>query len=220
VASIQIGDPFPKPSTYLLALPVLASPISFEQVEERSRNLKDGASSVETIVRSVYRDSFGRLRTERAGSEPSAVFNGVIQIIDPVAGVILVSIESEKVGYRLPLPKFSAVSFANFSLAIDEGAASRKWISRTEHLGTQKIEGVEFEGTRIVETSEDEPWIIKSVEQWHSADLNFLGLVVVSMPNGSYRARIQNVHRVEPDAVLFKIPSGYVIRNLPVADKP
>jgi len=141
--------------------------------------------------------------------------SGVVQVIDPVAWMILVSTESENVGYRLPLPKSSTVGFANFSLAAGEGEASQKWISRTEQLGTQTIEGVEFEGTRIVQTSEDEPPIIKTLEQWHSTDLDLIGLVVVSTPDETYTSRIRNVRHEEPDPALFKILPGCRILDLP-----
>jgi hypothetical protein len=215
MASVQNRRSPPEPSTYLLVLPVPAMPISFEQVEQRSRRLKGGASSFEITVRSVHRDSDGRLRIERGASErPSAALSGVILIIDPVAWMMLVSTESEKVGYRLPLLKSSAVRFTNFCLAADDDAASGKWISRTEQLGTQKIEGLEFEGTRIVQTSGDGLRIIKSVEQWHSARLNLIGSVVVATPDETYAVRIQDVRREEPDPALFKIPPGYRILDM------
>lgn len=210
MASVHTDESPPRPGAYLLALPVPTKPILFEQVEERSRRINDGASSVETMVRSVYRDSSGRLRIER-----SSAGSGVVQVIDPVAWMILVSTDSEKVGYRLPLPKSSPVGFANFALVDGDATASRKWSSKNEQLGTQTIEGVEFEGTRIVQTSDDEPPIIKTLEQWHSTELKLIGLMVVSRPDEIYTIRIRNVRHDEPDPGLFKISAGYKILDLP-----
>ena len=101
-------------STSILALPISGAPISFEQIEDHSRKLEDSAFIVETRKSKIDRDSSGRLRIE--SSTPAT---DIIQLIDPIAGsrVILLSTDTEKIGYRLPWPKSSEVKFAVFSLA-------------------------------------------------------------------------------------------------------
>ena len=184
--------------------------MSFEQIDEYSRKIEDGSLAAETRKSKIYRDSSGRLRIE--SSTPAT---DIIQLIDPVAGsrVILLSTETEKVGYRLPWPKSSEVKFTIFSLAGNENAGdpSRKWTSTTENLGTRTIEGLEFEGVRIVNAAEGEPELTRAVEQWYSADQKLIGLIVSSSPNETYTARIQNVRREEPDSALFAVPTDYRI---------
>jgi hypothetical protein len=82
------------------------------------------------------------------------------------------------------------------------------------------MEGIEFEGLRILNAAEDEPELKKIHEQWYSADQKLIGLLVSSSPNETYRAQIQNVHREEPDSSLFTVPPGYtVLDHLPSTDQ-
>lgn len=222
LASAKTSDSSAKTSGSVLVLPTSGAPMSFDQIEEWHHKLEGIASAVETVKTNVYRDSSGRLRMERTtpegSSHSSTPSNDVIHIIDPVAGsrVMLVNTGTEKVGYRFFLPKSSGVRFVNYSLAGvgDQGGSSRN-SSRTENLGKRIIEGIEFDGIRIVEASEGEPEFTKTVEQWYSADLNLIGLLVVSKPNETYTARIQNVHRNEPAPDLFTVPSDYIVVEAP-----
>ncbi len=205
-------------SASILVLPVPSAPILFEQIEEHSQHFEDGALAAETRKTKVYRDSSGRLRIE--SSIPAT---DIIQLIDPVAGsrVILLSTEAEKIGYRLPWPKSSEVKFTIFAPVGNESAGdpSRKWTSTTESLGTRTIEGIEFEGIRFVQAAEGEPALIKTIEQWYSADQKLIGLIVSSSPSETHMARIQNVHREEPDSTLFAVPTGYkIFDHLPSSD--
>ena len=192
--------------------------MSFEQIDEYSRKIEDGSLAAETRKSKIYRDSSGRLRIE--SSTPTT---DIIQLIDPIAGsrVILLSTETEKIGYRLPWPKSSEVQFTIFAPVGNESAGdpSRKWTSTTENLGMRTIEGIEFEGMRIVNAAEGEPALTKTVEQWHSAEQKLIGLIVASSPSETYTARIQNVHREEPDSSLFMVPPDYtVLDHLPLSD--
>jgi hypothetical protein len=83
-------------------------------------------------------------------------------------------------------------------------------------MGTRTIEGIEFEGMRIVTAAEGEPALTKTVEQWHSAEQKLIGLIVASSPSETYTARIQNVHREEPDSSLFMVPPDYTVRPLAI----
>ncbi len=199
-------------------LPVPGASLSFEQIEEHSQRIEDGTLATDTRKTKVYRDSFGRLRIESSTSATD-----IIQFIDPVAGsrVILVSTETEKIGYSFPLPKSSEVKFTIFGPVGNESAGdpSRKWTSTTENLGTRTIESLEFEGIRIVQAAEGLPALTKTVEYWHSADLKLIGLIVSSSPHETHTARIQNVRREEPDSTLFTVPTDYkMFDHLPSTD--
>ena len=192
--------------------------MSLEQIEEHSQRIEDGTLSVEERKTKVYRDSSGRLRIE--SSTPATE---ITQLIDPVAGsrVILLRTETEKIGYSFPLPKSSEVKFTIFAPVENQSAGdpSRQWTSTTENLGTRTIEGIEFEGTWIVNASESEPKLTKTVEYWHSADLKLIGLIVSSSPNEKHTVRIQNVRREEPDSTLFTVPPDYtILDHLPSSD--
>ena len=85
---------------------------------------------------------------------------------------------------------------------------------KTETLGKQTIEEIDFEGTRTATTSDEQPSIIAVEERWMSKDLGLFGLLKLSGPDGETTSRIQHVDRTAPDPKLFVIPDDYRIREL------
>jgi len=88
---------------------------------------------------------------------------------------------------------------------------------KSEDLGKMTIEGLEAEGKRTTSTIEtgaignDRP-IQVVTERWYSPELQ----TVVSTRNtdprmGEMSFQLTNVHRGEPGAYLFQIPSGYTV---------
>lgn len=201
----------------LFVLPRPGVPISLEQIEERSRN---GAASAE-IKSQVYRDSAGRLRIEaevRDGSGRSSI--RYADLIDPVAGSRVVLLITEKVGYRTPFPKSDQGRLALLGIGESSRDSSRKWgDARTEVVGKRTIQGIEFEGTRIIRTAEGEPGLTDTTEQWYSDELKLIGLLTSSGPSETYSARIQSLQRGEPDPALFATPAEYKLIDLPLAQK-
>jgi hypothetical protein len=207
----------------VLALPLPGAPVSFDQFEERSRRLEESSSPAKAHETRIDRESSGRLRihgTIGEGSGHSPLSSEVIQIIDPVAALrfVLLSNGTEKLAYRVPWPKSPATGFGFFFFADDPGAASREFTFRTESLGTRMIEGIEFQGSRMIREAAGEPQLTKTVEQWHSSDLNLIGLLLVVATNELYTAQIQGVRREEPDPVLFAVPPNYRILDLPTGN--
>ena len=88
-------------------------------------------------------------------------------------------------------------------------------------LGKQMIEGVECEGTRIVETIPagqigNEQAIEIVIERWVSAQLGLTLLSKHSNPlTGETTVKMTNLLRAEPDEYLFKVPSDYTIKDGP-----
>ena len=90
---------------------------------------------------------------------------------------------------------------------------------KTTSLGKQMIEGIECDGTKIVETipagqiGNDQPIEIVT-ERWFSPELQ---LTVLSKHNdprhGDTTVRMANLLRTEPDQYLFKVPSDYTIKD-------
>jgi hypothetical protein len=194
-------------TAYLLALPLPGAPVTFEQVEERVFTTGSAGTTLKTRT---YRDSFGRIRIERtiaegaSGTERSI---DLIEILDPVAALrfVLVTSGGEKVAYRRELPK----SDANFFALSPGPLTSGELTVRTEALGTREIEGIEFEGSRVIETSKADPQVTRTIEHWLSAGLHLLALLSISSPGESYVVRIQKLRRQEPDPLLFVVPAGY-----------
>jgi hypothetical protein len=89
----------------LLVLPEAGAPVSFEQIDERSRPLEDGTTAVSVVRSRVYRDSAGRVRIESempAGARSSGMVP-YVDLLDPVAGFRLLLFPADEVGYRLPM---------------------------------------------------------------------------------------------------------------------
>jgi len=91
--------------------------------------------------------------------------------------------------------------------------------TRKESLGTQVIEGVQAEGTRIVETipagaiGNDTPIEIVS-ETWVSPELGIIVKSVHSDPrSGDNVYQLTNIRRVEPDPSLFQVPPNYTVEE-------
>ncbi len=198
-----------------LVLPRPGVPASLEQTEERSRKIEDGTSTVEVVTSEVYRDSAGRVRVQSdirgSGRSPTPY----VDLVDPVAGSRVVLLSTQKIAYRVPLPKSTEGRFAFLGIG-GVAESSHKWSARTENAGKRTIEGIECEGTRIIETAEGEPGLTRTVEQWYSDELKLIGFVTASGPYETYTARIQNLRREEPDPALFAIPPGYKILDVPL----
>lgn len=86
-----------------------------------------------------------------------------------------------------------------------------------ESLGTQTIEGVAAEGTRVTITipagkiGNQNPIVIVR-ERWYSPDLQTVVLSKTSDPRtGDITYRLTNIVRSEPDPSLFEVPADYKI---------
>jgi hypothetical protein len=172
----------------------------------------------------------------------------VIMINDPVAGVHYMLHPDEHKAIQLPLPKLPGIlpskTASGKAAAEDRVFALRvpppppdapggdfhifyqhfdreEQSGQTESLGTQVIEGVKAEGTRINETipagtiGNDQPIQIVT-ERWYSAELQ---MVVMSKRNdprvGETTFRLTNINRAEPVATLFQVPADYTLEKAP-----
>jgi hypothetical protein len=86
-----------------------------------------------------------------------------------------------------------------------------------ESLGTQSIEGVMAEGTRLTLTIPagkigNERPIVTVNERWYSPELQTVVLTKNSDPRmGETTYRLTNINRSEPDPSLFQVPADYTI---------
>ena len=169
----------------------------------------------------VYRDSAGRTRSEwtppTAGPEPQGTAVQ-IGITDPVAALEYLLIVPERVAFRFAIPRTSpdgrpsgGFFFAGGSELIREtGEKTHK----TEDLGKQTIERIEFDGTRLTTTMVDEPSKVAVDENWISQDFGLIGSVLRTSPKGKTTVKIKNLVRNEPDPSLFVVPPDYRIEDI------
>ncbi len=90
---------------------------------------------------------------------------------------------------------------------------------QSESLGTQNLEGVNAEGTRVTSTLEagavgnDRP-IQMINERWYSQDLKMAVMTRHSDPRtGEEIFRVTNINRGEPGADLFQVPPSYTLNE-------
>lgn len=202
------------------------APFSATVSTEVTRTLADGNKIDEKITGSIARDSEGRTRrdmtlpgaammTSAMGGEiPHAVFIG-----DPVAGTSYILHPDAKVADQVPFrPMKKALrAFRNDSGMRTKRQATDEWT--TTDLGTQTINGVAAQGTRITRTipagkiGNERPIVIVT-ERWYSLDLQTYVLTKSNDPlTGDTVFQLTDIQRQEPDAALFQVPSDYVVRQ-------
>src|SRR5215471_5453029 len=176
-----------------MVFPLSAAPITLEEVEERTRTLPDGTTDTETLREKIYRDSSGRMRMEETVNVPSNKSIVLVYLIDP-SPLSIVLLTPDKIAARLLAPKdVNQVGLALPSLLQELPPGNWEW--KTENLGRRKIEGIDFEGSRVTRSSPEHPGIVALDESWNSKELRITASAFGSGPNGSYTVKIQNVDR-------------------------
>ncbi len=223
------------------------APYSAESVTERVQALADGNRIVQTSSGNVARDSKGRVRREEAlpglgsnsGDAPHLVF-----IDDPVAGVHWNLDTQSKTAIKMEM-KFGSPGNASFggmpptvgpnkvwfTSPVPPGAGASVQIIQKEtgsdsnvaktSLGTQTVEGVPAQGTRITRilpagsVGNEQPLTI-TTETWYSPDLKVLVMSKTSDPRmGETTYKLTNIQRSEPPASLFEVPDDYTVKDKP-----
>jgi PHD/YefM family antitoxin component YafN of YafNO toxin-antitoxin module len=196
-----------------LVFPNPGAPISAEQVEERRHRLPDGTTRTETVTSQVYRDSSGRLRIESDMEGPAGTPFPFAEIIDPVAGSVVILIAPLRLAARMMAPKSADGHFGY----VFPGMGGRRPVggkTETEGLGKRTVEGVESEGQRITITDKDQPSFVVTDEEWYSKDLRLTVSSVFSGPDEKHTARLRNIDRSEPEPALFAIPPDYTVQEM------
>ncbi len=223
-------------------------PYSADAVTEMVQTLNSGNRVVQNSSAKIYRDSAGRTRREEAmkAGGPRAVSGEVpimISIYDPVSGVFYNLDSNTKTAHKMTAPRMpdlsedvkagakSKAKRAPDGVAgavvsggsISAGGNTVAWSSNAEinkeSLGTQTIEGVEAEGTRVTLTipagkiGNDSP-IVTVSEQWYSPELQVVVMSKSSDPRmGETTYRLTNIVRSEPDPSLFQVPADYRVEE-------
>lgn len=215
---------------------VTGVPVSYEQVDDSSRQLADGTRITEKTVTSFfYRDSSGRTRREsqmfaRFASDSQSSNLKLIEIRDPVVGVQYVLDTQNHIAYRLlfgarapedPSPASPSTASSPQTKSAAAAPNEPKPERTQESLGTQVMEGVSVEGHRtttvypVGSLGNDRP-ITRTCETWSSPDLGTPVLFKCSdLLNGDFVDRLTNISRAEPDPSLFQVPPNYQIVDGP-----
>lgn len=224
---------------------ISGAPYSAEAVTERVQTLLDGNRILQTTSNMVARDSHGRVRREEslAIALPGVKEDGpkLVMIDDPVAGVhwtldphsntasksVFPKAGSPLFSTQLPAPGPEKVWFYSSGAPGSQVVIQKQSVDKAEaeantsrvDLGTQTIEGVPAQGTRITRTipagevGNEEPIIINS-ETWYSPDLKVLVMSKAEDPRmGVTSYRLTHIQRSEPPATLFEVPADYTVKE-------
>lgn len=167
----------------------------------------------------IYRDSKGRVRTERHAypsgpqGRPAPADDFVIaEIHDPVAGFEYVLDPVNRVAHRRAFKpdatqKFDATAFANMLAHPSSGPRET-----VEFLGTRMISGVTAYGQKRTSswTRPDGTAITQTQEQWAEPTSGANLLVISSQnPENTVTTTLANYSNAEPAPSLFQVPDGY-----------
>jgi hypothetical protein len=206
---------------------VKGAPFSATSTSETTQTLPDGTVIHRTTTSTVYRDGQGRSRREVtfSGFGPltaAGKAHTMVMIHDPVAGAHYMLDAEQKVAHKMNMRSHDAGAFekgagkqAHQHMAQEETAGQLN----KESLGTQSINGVNAEGTRVTHTipagriGNDRPIDIV-FERWYSPDLQMVVKSTRSDPRfGTTTYTMTNVQRAEPTASLFTVPSDYTVKE-------
>jgi hypothetical protein len=206
---------------------VKGAPFSATASTETTQTLQDGTSIHRTTTSNLYRDSQGRSRNEVTLSgfgplQASGKPHTMISIADPVAGTHYMLDADHKVAHQM---RMHGAPTAAQEQAFEQKMQARlqkeeaSGAVKKDSLGTQTINGVSAEGTRITRTiaagqiGNDKPIQIV-FERWYSPDLQVVVKSTRTDPRfGTTTYTLNNVQRTEPAATLFTVPSDYTVQQ-------
>jgi hypothetical protein len=210
---------------------VKGAPFSATASSETTQTLQDGTTIHRTTSSALYRDSQGRSRREVTLSgfgplQASGKSRTMITIGDPVAGVHYLLDPVQKVAHKMTPKGGKRGAWANGNAEAFEQEMQKRMANeeasgemKKESLGTQSINGVNAEGTRITRTiaagqvGNDKPIQIV-FERWYSPDLQMVVKSTRTDPRfGTTTYTLTNVQRAEPAAALFTVPADYTVKE-------
>lgn len=208
---------------------VKGAPFSATASTETTQTLQDGTAIHRSTTSALYRDSLGRSRSEVTLSgfgplQASGKPHTMITIADPVAGSHYMLDADHKIAHQMTMHQHGTPTAAQEQefqqkmqarLQKEEASGAVK----KDSLGTQTINGVVAEGTRITRTiaagqiGNDKPIQIV-FERWYSNDLQVVVKSTRTDPRfGTTTYTLNNVQRTEPAATLFTVPSDYTVQQ-------
>jgi hypothetical protein len=216
-------------------------PFSADIIDETDQFLADGNHIHREKHGKIFRDSEGRSRNEIEFSGP--MVDGAplvhITIIDPVQSVVIYLDPRAKtatvshyggstdsgVQFKTPQPAASIAQPAARTMTSGGKPSSDTQSSRTkmqrtsEDLGTMEMEGFTVKGVRFTNVipagamGNDKPMTTTS-ERWFSEELKITLLTKSNSPeSGQHAHKLVNIHREDPDPLVFQVPADYTVRE-------
>lgn len=207
---------------------VKGAPFSATATSDTTQTLQDGNTIHRTTKSDLYRDSEGRSRREITFSgfgplQAAGKTRTMTMINDPVAGAHYMLDPDSKVAHKMlargakheagPGKMFKDKGLDRLPRHLDAANVT------TESLGTQNINGVNAEGTRVTHTipagqiGNDQPIHIV-FERWYSPDLQMVVKSTRSDPRfGTTTYTVSDIKRTEPAAAMFSVPSDYTVKE-------
>lgn len=197
------------------AIPAVAgAPFSAKALLETVSHLPDGTVIAHNTYNLIARDSLGRTHNEaRDWTAPNDCEPRLIRIVlyDPA---------TKTHTDLLPLTKVAREWIAGAQVAVSFTSSVKPETTR-ENLGTQTMEGLSVNGTRVTQIyatgalGNDRPLNIVT-EYWNSPELQLNLLTQRDDPrHGRQTVRVTELVRAEPDVGLFGIPSDYKLVTEP-----
>lgn len=205
------------------------APYSAVRQYSNVQTLADGTHiTPKPFTEKIYRDSQGRIRTERSFCGGTEDHSGVeiVEIQDPASGYSYILDEQNRVAYRytvrvnrdaMPPTKTNTEATAAKPVQTIAAPTAPRPSETRESLGTQTIEGLPAEGMRetrvIPEGAENNDGPITVVsEVWTSPDLKIVVLSKTSDPRrGESTMRVTNIDLSQPILSLFQPPPDYKV---------
>ncbi len=162
--------------------------------------------NLDARMKTAFKSPFTALKTQGVASK------GAVLVPPPIG--------QDRIWFSSELP----VSPGGHSRAIGRSQALPDQNVNKTDLGTQTIEGVTAQGTRITRTipagevGNEQPLVITS-ETWYSPDLKMVVMSKTSDPRmGDTTYRLTDIQRAEPPASLFEVPPDYTVEDQPAGN--
>jgi hypothetical protein len=223
------------------------APFSGEMVCEYVQTLADGNRIVRRTNTIIYRDGEGRIRREtsleiRDANSGAYREYKTIQVSDPFGGQNFTLDPQNRTAHKFPVRPIREIAGVTTLQTVTVGGIADRTViapstvfgpgpvrplgrfgvnadTKSESLGSQMIEGVEAEGTRITHTIPagsmgNERPIEATYERWYSKELQLDVLIKSVDPrSGESTQQMTKISRGEPDPALFEIPPDYTVQE-------
>jgi hypothetical protein len=220
------------------------APFTAQRTEESTQTLGDGTHISHKSSISYVRDSMGR--TRREDDEWITIYDPVANVsyrlnkknhtgskVELLRGVSLDRQKMEQEQVEADLVKLKAESEkvlaenkaqqGNSIMITNDGPGGRVYSFRKdgteESLGSQVVNGVMADGTRVTNTipagdfGNDRP-ITTVTESWYSPELHLTVLYKRTDPReGDVTTQYTGIKRTEPDPSVFQVPAGYTLNQ-------
>src|ERR1700741_5131276 len=203
---------------------VTGAPFTASFSTETTQTLADGNQIQRSATGSIARDSQGRTRRDTtlpaigpwaSAGKPAPQFTF---INDPVSGTQYTLDADRKVAHKMSTHAHGGHG-SKGHVRGGTFAEERQQETTSASLGTQTINGVSAEGTRITRTipageiGNQKPIVI-TIEKWYSTDLQETVMTKRNDPRmGETVFQLTNIQRTEPTATLFQVPADYTVEQ-------